>query len=52
MFASAEGNCKYHGRTVDLVTFANDQLKQNWLKIATQFGPLIKEGDSWAAVQG
>jgi hypothetical protein len=52
MYASAEGNCQYHGRSVDLATFATDTLKQNWLKIATQFAPLIKDGPGWAAVQG
>jgi hypothetical protein len=44
MFASAEGNCEWQGRSVDLATFASDTLKTNWLKIATQFSPLIKDG--------
>jgi hypothetical protein len=52
MFASAEGSCSYQGRNVDLATFGTDTLRDNWLKIATQFSPLIKEGTGWAAVQG
>jgi len=31
-------------------TFASDDLKQNWLKIATSFAPLVKDGPGWAAV--
>jgi hypothetical protein len=52
LFASAEGNCTYQGRNVDLATFATSTLRANWLKIATQFAPLIKDGLGWAAVQG
>ena len=52
MYASAEEDCQYQGRNVDLATFATDALKSNWLKIATQFSPLIKDGQGWAAVQG
>jgi len=49
LYASAEGNCKLNGRDVDLVTFATDQLQQNWEQVADQFGPKIKDGPGWAA---
>src|SRR5262249_32219441 len=52
MFASAEGNCTLNGRDVDLVTFASEQLQQNWEQIADEFGPKIKDGPGWAAYQG
>ena len=52
MFASAEGNCKLNGRDIDLVTFATDKLRDNWEKIADEFGPKVKDGPGWAAYQG
>jgi len=50
IYISATGRCKLGGRSVDLATFASDDLKQNWLKIATSFAPLVKDGPGWAAV--
>jgi hypothetical protein len=52
MFASAEGNCKLHGRDIDLVTFATDKLRDNWEKVADNFGAKIKDGPGWAAYRG
>ena len=46
------GDTRYQRRSVDLATFATDTRQSNWLKIATQFAPLIKDGAGWAAVQG
>src|SRR5258708_31587448 len=51
MFASEEGTCRLGSRDIDLATFASDQLKQNWLKIAQNFDPLVKDGPGWAAMQ-
>ena len=52
LYASAEGNCKLDGRTVDLATFATDKLQHNWEQVAGNFSAKIKDGPGWAAYQG
>src|SRR5258708_19816787 len=49
MLASAEGFWRYQGRTADLATFATNKIRDNWEKIATNFAPLIKNGNCCSA---
>lgn|SRR5512135_35945 len=51
LYASAEADCRTSsGQQIDLATFATNQLRDNWVKVATEFGPLIFAGDRYAAV--
>jgi hypothetical protein len=48
LYASDEVSATWHGRLVSVVTFASGQLRDNWVKVAEQFTPVMSEGPQWA----
>jgi hypothetical protein len=53
MFASYEAHATTpSGQSVDLATFASDQLRDSWLRIASVFGPVLFKGPGYAGVGG
>lgn len=52
LFASSEATAMYKGRTVDIATFGSQSLRDQWVGIASQYGPIITEGDNWAVTTG
>jgi hypothetical protein len=51
LYASAEATCTTAGgRQIDLATFATNEQRDNWVKIAAEFGALVFQGDRYAAV--
>lgn len=52
MYASAEATATWQGKPVIITTFASQQLRDNWTKVAGQFGPILKTGQWWAMIDG
>ena len=52
LYASHEGNAAWHGQQVDIATFATDTLRDNWEKVARQFGPILTDGPGYAVTAG
>ena len=50
LFAHEEATCTLSGRSVEVAVFANNTLRDNWEKAASQFGAILKHGPGWAVV--
>ena len=48
LYASDEGNATWHGRMVDIATFASPELRASWVQAAEQFVPIMTEGPQFA----
>jgi hypothetical protein len=48
LYASEEVTAVWHGRDVSIATFASTRLKENWVKIAEQFTPIMTVGPQFA----
>lgn len=51
LYADNEANATLNGATVDIVTFTTKDKRDNWVKTATQFGTLVKEGQLYAVIR-
>lgn len=48
LYASDEATATWHGRDVTITTFASAQLRDNWVKVAAQFTPVLLTGPLYA----
>lgn len=52
LYASHEGNATWHGQSVDIATFATDELRDSWEAIARTQGPILADGHDYAVTAG
>ena len=52
LYASHEGDATWHGQSVDIATFATDQLRDSWEAVARTFGPILEDGHDWSMTTG
>jgi|SRR5215831_1417532 len=52
LYASEEVTCQHGGNTWDLATFADNTQRDNWLRVASVYAPVVVKGDHYAAVRG
>jgi hypothetical protein len=52
MYASAEETGTWHGKTVDITTFQTTALRDQWIAIGQQYGPILATGPLWTVTNG
>ena len=52
LYARQEDLATWHGQNVDIAVFASAQLRNSWVTIARNFGPILGEGYAWAMTTG
>jgi hypothetical protein len=50
LYTHVTGTCDFQGQQAELAIFANPTLQNNWTKVASQFGVVLKSGHDWAIV--
>lgn len=51
MFATQYADATWHGHPVTIATFASSSLEADWVNTAGVAGPIVAEGDLYAAVE-
>jgi hypothetical protein len=52
MYASGEAGVTWHGQQADLAVFQSNDVRDKWVAVAKEFGPILAEGDRYVVTTG
>ena len=52
LYAYSEATATLHGQSVDIATFRTAQLRDSWVKVASQFSGIQQEGPLYVVADG